>query len=578
MKPFDLAMLRLVPGTRGPVAALGVLGILQGIATIALVFVLADLIVEVVGRGDLARPALLLVLLFATRALLAYLAETVQAWAGMRVAAALRERLIDHWLSAPADSRPDPAHASTLAAQGCTAVEPYAARFLPSLIHAAVVPLLAIVAIAFVDWSSAVIVVLTVPLLPLFAALIGAKTADETDKRWKAMSGLAGHFLDVMRGLPTLVSYGRGERQVDTIAEVSQRHRRATMRTLRLAFMSSAALELLASISVAIVAVWCGIRLAEGHMELAPALLAILLAPEAYWPIRRVGQEFHAAADGAQAIAEATTVLSAAEPDETVMPDKTVVPDKPVVPDQRVDAPRAGSRGTAARVVAEKVSYTYPGSDQPVIDGVSLTAGPGLTVLTGVSGAGKSTLLELIAGLRTPQSGTITTSTITTSTITTGTITPSTDAPSTGATRTLTSAAHLVSQRPFVAAGSVRDNLRLGNGASDDALWDALRRVGLEGVVAAMPGSLDTELGDDGFGLSAGQRSRLVLARALLSDRPVLLLDEPTAHLDAETSHAIHDVIRELAAERTVIAVTHRPELLQIADEHIHLDRARVTA
>ena len=136
--------------------------------------------------------------------------------------------------------------------------------------------------------------------------------------------------------------------------------------------------------------------------------------------------------------------------------------------------------------------------------------------------------------------------------------------------------AHLVSQRPFVAAASVRDNLRLGNGAADEALWDALRRVGLDGTVAAMPDSLDTMLGDDGFGLSAGQRARLVLARALLSDAPVLLLDEPTAHLDAASSAAIRDLIAELSERRTVVAVTHRPELLELADRHHHLEPRQV--
>lgn len=533
MKPFDLAMLRLVPGTRGPVAALGVLGILQGIATIALVFVLADLIVEVVGRGDLARPALLLVLLFATRALLAYLAETVQAWAGMRVAAALRERLIDHWLSAPADSRPDPAHASTLAAQGCTAVEPYAARFLPSLIHAAVVPLLAIVAIAFVDWSSAVIVVLTVPLLPLFAALIGAKTADETDKRWKAMSGLAGHFLDVMRGLPTLVSYGRGERQVDTIAEVSQRHRRATMRTLRLAFMSAAALELLATISVAIVAVVVGLRLTTGSVELLVGLTAILLAPEAYWPIRRVGTEFHSAADGASALEE---ILAELEPHcPRAMQDSA--------DSLREMRTKGGEAGRAVTLTG--VTYTYPGTSRAVLEDLSFTAGPGLTVVTGPSGCGKTTLLEVIAGIRVADSGEV--------------VAPE---------------VHLVTQRPFLGAGTLRDNLTIAGPVESHDVWAALRAVGLDGAVAALPDGLDSPLGDDGFGLSAGQRSRLVLARALLSSAPVVLLDEPTAHVDPDSAATIGEVIARLAETRTVIAVTHQPDLVGRADQHVHLTPA----
>lgn len=547
MRPFDPQLVRLVPATRAPVAVLGVVGILQGVATIAVAFVITKVIVTVVDGGSLTTGALFLVALFAARALLAYLSEAIQAWAGVRVATALRERLIDHWLRTSVDSHPEPAKASTLAAQGCSTVEPYAARFLPSLIHAAVVPPLAILALLFVDWSSALIVILTVPLLPLFAALIGHTTADDTEKRWAALTALSGHFLDVMRGLPTLAGYGRGERQVETIREVSDRHRVATMRTLRLAFMSSAALELLASISVAIVAVWCGIRLAEGHMDLGPALLAILLAPEAYWPIRRVGQEFHAAADGAQAIADVTEALTvaanpcalAARTRNSTTSQRERISSGPV---------RGGVRGGAG-VMLTDVAYAYPGASTAVISGLDLRAERGLTVVTGPSGVGKSTLLELIAGLRTPTAGTV------------------------GA-----EPSHLVSQRPFVAAASIGDNLRLGNNADDARLWTVLRAVGLDGTVAAMPQSLDTTLGDDGFGLSAGQRARLVLARALLSPAPVILLDEPTAHLDADSSALVHDVIRDLAHQRTVIVVTHRPELLEQADRHHNLQPAAVVS
>ena len=173
----------------------------------------------------------------------------------------------------------------------------------------AFLPLLAIGTLAFVDWPSALIVAFTVPLLPVFAALIGRTTQESTQRRWRSLSALSGHFLDVMRGLPTLASYGRAEAQVDTIATVSRRHRLATMKTLRLAFMSSAALELLATISVALVAVTVGIRLANGSMPLYTAMLAILLAPEAYWPIRRVGTEFHSAADGAEALSDVMSEL-----------------------------------------------------------------------------------------------------------------------------------------------------------------------------------------------------------------------------------------------------------------------------
>jgi ABC-type transport system involved in cytochrome bd biosynthesis fused ATPase/permease subunit len=277
------------------------------------------------------------------------------------------------------------------------------------------------------------------------------------------------------------------------------------------------------------VAVTVGIRLSHGSVALATGLVAILLAPEAYWPIRRVGAEFHAAADGAEALADIQGHLTATP-----------------------GVCRDGAAGAAPRpatVVATDLSYTYPGTSSPVLDGVSLTAGPGLTVVTGPSGTGKTTLLEVLAGLRRPQAGTVS-----------------------------VPRAHLVSQRPFLTADTVRANLALGSSAGQDALWQALRVVGLDGVVAAMPHGLDTRVGDDGFGLSAGQRARLVLARATLSDATVVLLDEPTAHLDAGAAAVAHDAIRDLATRRCVVAVSHRPELVTAADTHIHLEHGRTSS
>jgi ABC-type transport system involved in cytochrome bd biosynthesis fused ATPase/permease subunit len=191
------------------------------------------------------------------------------------------------------------------------------------------------------------------------------------------------------------------------------------------------------------------------------------------------------------------------------------------------------------------VSYTHPGAHAPVLTGIRLDAGPGLTALTGPSGVGKSTLLELAAGLRTPDTGTV----------------------RSGRT-------HLVTQRPFLPAGTLRDALRLGNDATDAGLWDALRLVGLEGFVVSLPRALATPLGDDGFGLSAGQRARVALARATLSTAPVLLVDEPTAHLDPVSAELVHDLLVGLAERRTVLVVSHRPELVARADRHVELTRA----
>ena len=524
MKPFDPQVLRTVPEARRPFVVLGTVGVAQGAATSATAFALTGVVVAIVRSQPLTTPLAWLVALFVIRGLLTALVEYAAAHAGATVTTALRTRLLGAWAGGADGIRNDAATRLTLATSGCASVEPYAARYLPALVAAGVVPVAAVATLALVDWPSALVVVLTLPLLPVFAALIGKATQEDTQRRWRALADLSGHFLDVVRGLPTLVTYGRAEKQLATIGEVTHRHRRATMRTLRTAFLSSAALELLATIAVAIVAVLCGVRLARGEMPLGTAMTAILLAPEAYWPIRRVGQEFHSAADGVEALAAIQAELAGV-----------------------TGVGVGGTSGPAAAVELDAVTYTYRGAHSPVLHDVSLQAGPGLTALTGPSGAGKTTLLEVICGIRQPEAGTV-------------------RAP----------ACHLVTQQPFLPTGTLRRLLTLGNDAGPPAIWEALRDIGLDGVVAALPDGLESVVGDDGFGLSAGQRARLGLARALLAPESVILLDEPTAHLDDASAALAHAAIRDLATRKAVIAVTHRADLVEVADRHTHL-AARVT-
>lgn len=540
MRPFDPRLWQLVPSARRHVIVLVLLAALSGAAAIMQAFTIAAVVVAVAQGEDTSAPLVWLAVAFGLRALAGAAVEAVAADAGAQVSTVLRERVLAHHLRLGAEERAwmGP-RLTSLATQGVTSIEPYVARYLPTLVAAAVLPPAAIVAMAVLDWRTALIPVLTVPLLPVFAALIGAQTADAAAARWSALRGLSGHFLDVMRGLPTLVGYGRAEHQTQVIADVSDRHRIATVATLRLAFLSSAALELLATISVAIVAVFVGIQLAEGDMALELAMPLIMLAPEAYWPIRRVGQEFHNAADGAEALADVAEVL-------TRDPVATAITGAIDDPTGAIGvAQEAGSRPDTDHVAQlREVRYRYPGSDTDVLDGFSLSVPRGLTVLTGPSGAGKSTVVDLLAGLREPTHGTR-------------------HAPQ----------VHLVTQRPFLAAASLRDNLLLGaaSGTGEPQLRAVLARVGLDQMVAAMPAGLDTVLGDDGFGLSAGQRARVAVARALLSPAPLVLFDEPTAHLDEMSERLVNAAIVELATDRAVVVVTHRFTLMREAGQHVEM-------
>ena len=527
MRPFDPRLLRAFPETRSPLAVLGALGVVGGLLAVGQAFALAALVVALVEQRSLATPAVALVVLLAARGLVAGGQELAAARAGSVVASAVRRRRLGAWLRRPAEQRADAAAALTDSTDGAAAIEPYVARYLPTLVAAAVVPAATLIALAWVDWLSALIVLLTLPLLPVFAALIGQHTRDETQARWRESVTLAGHFLDVVRGLPTLVSFGRADAQLDQVDRVGDRHRRATLRTLRTAFLSSAALELLATISVAIVAVAVGLRLAHGSMALGVGLTAILLAPEAYWPVRRVGQEFHAAADGAEALDR----LLADEPGDAsgdVAGD--VAGDASVATTAATSASTGGPGSAPQQVVVHDVSYRHPGAKTVALQPVSFTAGRGLTVVSGPSGAGKSTLLEVVAGVRTASTGTV-------------------ERP----------AVHLVTQQPFVAPMTTSENLALGTRAAADQ-------------VSLLPGvPSGAVLGDDGFGLSAGQRARLALERARLSDAAVLLVDEPTAHLDEGAAAALRDELVTLGRSRVVIAVTHDPELLALADQVVEL-------
>lgn len=418
--------------------------------------------------------------------------------------------------------------------QGVDALDDYFSRYLPQLGLAVVVPVAVLARIVTEDWVSAAIIVGTLPLIPVFMVLIGWATQSRMDRQWRLLSRLSGHFLDVVAGLPTLKVFGRAKAQAESIRRITGEYRQATMRTLRIAFISSFALELLSTLSVALVAVTIGMRLVHGEMNLYDGLVILILAPEAYLPLRQVGAQYHAAAEGLAAAEEIFTVL-----------------ETPV--------PASGTAAVPAGALAfEQVTVRYPGRSGDAVTDVSFEVAPGETVaLVGPSGAGKSTLLSVLLGFVRPAEGRVRIG--------------GADLAEVGLEEWRSRIAW-VPQRPQLFAGTIAENVRLARPEADEsAVRKALRDAGALEFVDALPQGADTVLGEDGAGLSAGQRQRLALARAFLADRPVLLLDEPTAALDGATEAEVVAAVRRLAAGRTVLLVVHRPALLGVAHRVVRL-------
>ncbi len=558
MRPLDPRLLRYARSTRGFI----VLAIALGVATAILVIVqarlLSGVIVDVTSVGaswdDVRDTVLLVAAVFGARAVLAWLAEVAAVRASARAKQQLREAAVDHVLAlGPAGpGAHSPGATATLITRGIDALDGYFSLYLPQLVLAVIVPVAVLLTVLGQDLLSAVIIAVTIPLIPVFMILIGMYTKTRVDRQWRTLGLLSGHFLDLVSGLPTLKVFGRAKSQVEAIRAIGDRYRSTTMGVLRVSFLSSLALELLATLSVALVAVSVGLRLAEGQIAYPVALFVLLLAPEAYLPLRLVGQHFHAAAEGLGAADRLFTIL------ETPVPTGGTTP----LPPGRV------------RITVDGLVVRYPGRDEPALSGASFVAEPGtVTAIVGGSGGGKSTLISSLLGFVPPDEGEIL--------LEAGANAAGVGDVDLAAWR---SRVAWLPQRAHLAAGdlpetpSVAAAVRLRQAeADDDEVWQALRDAGIADEIRAMPAGLDSTLAADGSGLSAGQMQRLSLARALLTPVDVFLLDEPTAALDPAAEAAVVAAITRLAARgATVIVVAHRPALVEIAHQLVRLERTSV--
>jgi ATP-binding cassette subfamily C protein CydD len=566
MRPLDPRLLRTVRSARPYVVLTAALGVAVAGLVVVQAVLLARVIAGVAMAGDSVadqRSSLLaLGVVVVARACVAWAQERIGHRAATSVVAELRERVVAR-LTDPGTTDPrapgtgdtgdagdGPAAATTLATRGLDALDGYLTRYLPQLLLTATVTPGVLAVLWWHDAIAGWTVLVTLPLVPLFMALVGLSTQAAADRRLRTLQRLGAQVLDLLTGLETLRAFGRERGQAARIRNVGDAYRRATMRTLRSAFLSALVLETLTTLSVALVAVGVGLRLVHGDLSLETGLLVLILAPEVYLPLRMVGVQYHASVDGLAACAQAFEIL-----------------ERPVAARGTLPAPDL----RRAVIHLEGLSVVHDGSSRATPAPVHAVLRPGeVTALVGESGAGKSSLVAALLGLVRPAAGHLTVRPL------------AGGRDREGAERVdvwdLDAASWWrqvawVPQRPTLLPGTVEDNVRLTRpGATSDDLRSAAALTGLDTVVATLPDGWATFVGHGGTGLSAGQRQRVALTRALLSDAPLVVLDEPTSHLDAGSEAAVHAAIAALRdAGRTVLVVAHRPSLVAHADRVVRV-------
>lgn len=541
---LDVRLLRQARVARLALAATILLGLISAIIILLQARQISRIVAGVFLEGETLQQVLplmlVLLVIFVARAGFNFLAEGAAGEVAIRVKAALRELLLQKILRlGPAYAQAHPGGSGALTAavvQGIEALDAYFSQFLPQLALAALIPLSILVVVFPLDWLTGVVLLVTAPLIPIFMILIGNASQAATRRQWSSLSRMSGFFLDSLQGLATLKQLGRSTDHATRMDAASEQYRAATMSVLRVTFLSALVLELVATLSTAVVAVEIGLRVLHARLEFEQAFFILMVAPEFYWPLRQLGLRFHAGMSGSAAAKQIFAIL-----------------DAPEAPAHSPEAENVGLAeiDKAPTIEFRDVSYIYPDRAEMAVEGINLVLRPGSrTAIVGESGAGKSTLLQLILRFIEPTSGQI--------------LVNGTDLKNIRQEdwQKLTA---WVPQKPYLFQATLAENIRLGKpGASFEELCAAVYDARLDSWMGTLPDGWDTQAGDQGGRLSGGEAQRVALARAFLHDARVLLMDEPTAHLDPQQELLLEEGMERLGAGRTVLTIAHRlPTIIQ---------------
>jgi len=553
---LDRRLVRLAAPEKGRLLLAVTASVAAAAATVGGAACLAAIVAEVFLEGrnlqEVRSWLLLLAVAALARSAFTWLAGVNAGRAAIAVKAGLRRQMARQLVAAGplALGRERAGELSASLAEGVQALEAYLRDYLPQIARTAAIPLLVLAVVSTRDPLSGVVLLLTAPVIPLFMVLIGRAAEAMGRRRWEALARMSARYLDALQGLTTLKIFGRAREQVSLVARVTEGFRQTTMEVLRVAFLSALVLELVATLSTAVIAVEVGLRLLYGRMAFEPAFLVLLLAPEFYMPFRQLGTHFHAGLEG---VAAADRLFGLLELPHAV----TTVGD------------RSAELGPIPHLRLENVSFTYPAPDggeeggAAALQEIDLDLPPGRKIaLVGPSGAGKSTLARLILRFADPTAGRIAADGIDLREV----------PPDAWRDRVA-----WVSQRPHLFAGTVADNIRLGRpGAPPEAVREAARAAQAHEYIEALPNGYDTQIGEGGLRLSGGQAQRLALARAFLKDAPILVLDEITSQLDPDLEAKLTRATMRLMEGRSVLTIAHRLATVRGADLIVVLDGGRI--